>query len=389
MAMSRTERFIPALLGATAGALFLLDPDRGRLRRARLRDQAARLGRVVSDAAGQTSRDTANRAKGVAATVAGATRSNAVDDVVLEERVRSELGRLAGHVGAIAVRASGGRVIVSGDALADEADGIIAGVRDVSGVQDVQDELSRHHTAGQIAALQGAPRRPEARADLLQQRWAPATRLMAIAAGTAATATGLAARGPLGYLGALTGGLVAVRGLTNLELGLILGLTGGRRGIDIQKTIEVDAPPEAAFGLWSRFEEFPKFMSHVRTVERHDGQSHWSIRGPAEVPIEFDSVTTMIVPNEVIAWKSADGESIRHSGIVRFEPRDGGGTRITVRMTYTPPTGLLAHGIASALGADPKKALDDDLLRFKSLLEHGKASVGGRTTELEEVMTPA
>ena len=130
-------------------------------------------------------------------------------------------------------------------------------------------------------------------------------------------------------------------------------------------------------------------MSHVRRVERHDGQSHWTIRGPAELPIDFDAVITMNVPNEVLAWKSVDGEPIRHSGIVRFEARAGGRTRITVRMTYNPPAGLLAHGIASALGVDPKKALDDDLLRFKSLLEEGKASAGGRTARLDEVMSSA
>jgi uncharacterized membrane protein len=66
-----------------------------------------------------------------------------------------------------------------------------------------------------------------------------------------------------------------------------------------------------------------------------------------------------------------------------------GHTRITVRMSYNPPAGLLAHGIASVLGVDPKTALDDDLLRFKSLLEHGKASVPGRTTHLNEVMPGA
>jgi uncharacterized membrane protein len=383
----RTRRYVPALLGAAAGALFLLDPDRGRLRRARLRDKAIHASRMIGEAAAETSRDTRNRSKGAAATLKRATRDEAVDDVVLEERVRSALGRVTGHAGAIHVRASGGRVILSGDALTSEADGIVAAVRTVPGVSGVQDDLARHATPGKIPALQGTGRRTEARPDILQRRWAPATRLMAIAAGTGAAVTGLAVRGPLGYLGALIGGSVAVRGLTNLELGRVLGLTGGRQGVNIQKSIEVDAPPEAAYQLWSRFEEFPRFMSHVRSVERRNGGSHWTIRGPAEVPIEFDAEVTRNVPNELLAWKSMDGEPIRHSGIVRFEPRGHNRTRITVRMTYNPPAGLLAHAIASVLGADPKTALDDDLLRFKSLLEQGKASVGGRTTKLEEVMS--
>jgi uncharacterized membrane protein len=33
----------------------------------------------------------------------------------------------------------------------------------------------------------------------------------------------------------------------------------------------------------------------------------------------------------------------------------------------------VGHAVARLLGADPKRELDDDLLRFKSLLETGKA----------------
>jgi uncharacterized membrane protein len=196
----------------------------------------------------------------------------------------------------------------------------------------------------------------------------------------------LIVRGPLGYLGAAAGGIFALRGLTNLELGRIFGIAGGRQGVNIQKAIEVNAPPETVFGLWSRFENFPKFMAHVRRVERSDGQSHWVVGGPAELPIEFDAVVTRQIPNEVIAWKSVEGQPMRHAGIVRFEPRPEGRTRITVRMTYNPPAGLLAHGVAQLMGADPKKALDDDLLRMKSLLEEGKTSVAGHETKVEDVL---
>jgi len=36
--------------------------------------------------------------------------------------------------------------------------------------------------------------------------------------------------------------------------------------------------------------------------------------------------------------------------------------------------GALGHAVAALLGADPKKQLDEDLLRLKSLLEREKAS---------------
>jgi uncharacterized membrane protein len=56
-------------------------------------------------------------------------------------------------------------------------------------------------------------------------------------------------------------------------------------------------------------------------------------------------------------------------------------------MTYTPPAGALGHVFARLLGADPKKQMDDDLLRFKSLLETGKAT-GRETVSREELPVP-
>jgi uncharacterized membrane protein len=380
-------RVVPLIMGGIAVALFLLDPDRGRIRRARLRDQAARLARVAPDALSVTGRDTANRLRGVAAVASGAFRRESVNDVVLEERVRSALGRAPGHVGAVDVRAADGRITLSGAVLTTEADEFLRAAAAVAGVRDVEDALDRHDTPGHIPDLQGERRQPEPRPDVLQRQWAPATRLAAVVAGTGAAITGLMVRGPVGLFGVVTGGLVALRGLTNLQAGWILGLRGGRQSLNVHKTIQVDAPPEAAFALWSRFEDFPRFMSHVRSVERRgDDTSHWTVAGPAGLPVEFDAEVTKYVPNEVIAWKSVEGEPVRHAGIVQFEPRRGGRTRITVRMTYNPVGGLLAHGIASLLGADPKHALDEDLVRFKSLLEHGKTSAHGQETRLEEVM---
>ena len=41
--------------------------------------------------------------------------------------------------------------------------------------------------------------------------------------------------------------------------------------------------------------------------------------------------------------------------------------------------------VAKLFGADSKSELDDDLVRLKSLIEYGKASVGGTTVTREDV----
>jgi hypothetical protein len=52
---------------------------------------------------------------------------------------------------------------------------------------------------------------------------------------------------------------------------------------------------------------------------------------------------------------------------------------------YNAPAGALGHAVAKLFGADPKSELDDDLVRLKSLIEYGKASVGGTTVTREDV----
>ena len=59
-------------LAVGAAAMFILDPDQGRRRRAFARDKIARYGNEASDLATSTAKDLRNRAYGVAAETRGA-----------------------------------------------------------------------------------------------------------------------------------------------------------------------------------------------------------------------------------------------------------------------------------------------------------------------------
>jgi uncharacterized membrane protein len=112
-------------------------------------------------------------------------------------------------------------------------------------------------------------------------------------------------------------------------------------------------------------------MAHVAEVrDLGRRRSHWVVRGPAGSQFEWDSVLTEQSRPERLAWRSEPGAEIGQSGSVQFEPYRGG-TRVTVRMSYNPPAGAIGHGIAMLLGADPKRQMDDDLARMKSLIERG------------------
>jgi hypothetical protein len=53
--------------------------------------------------------------------------------------------------------------------------------------------------------------------------------------------------------------------------------------------------------------------------------------------------------------------------------RLGRGTRLDIKMSYSPAAGVFGHVVAKLFGADPKTELDEDLLRMKIFLETGKA----------------
>lgn len=144
-------------LGLGALLMYLADPQSGRRRRARLRDQAVHAATRAQEGADVVRRDARNRARGLAATARRWARPREAhpDDVVLMERVRAALGRVTSHPHALQVGANDGHVVVSGVALAHESGAILASVARVPGVKTVEDHLDLHEAAGRVPALQG------------------------------------------------------------------------------------------------------------------------------------------------------------------------------------------------------------------------------------------
>jgi uncharacterized membrane protein len=277
-----------------------------------------------------------------------------------------------------------------GHVLADELDALIERVGRVRGVEELHNELEIHRTADGVPDLQGGGRQREERPELLQENWAPTTRLLVGTVGGVLAVTGARTRGVAGsILGAMGLGLVA-RAATNLPVDRLIGLGSAQRGIEVEKTISVAAPVDQVWELWSNFENFSRFMSHLHEVRKIDeGRSHWVAAGPAGVPVEWDAIVTDWVPNKFIGWTSVEGSTIDTTGQVRFQPVSENETRIDVRLSYSPPAGATGHAVASLLGADPKHAMDDDLVRLKSLIEEGKTRANGEPVHLEEVAAPS
>ncbi len=369
--MNRTVGLISAA-GLGAGSMYLLDPDRGKRRRAEIRNKAKHINRVAVQAVGKTERDLRNHLLGVVAGIGSLVRSEEVADDVLQARIRSKLGRIVSHPHAIEVKVADGRVILTGPILADEVVPLVETISGTAGLKSIENLLELHENAADIPALQGGKRRGGERFGPFKTSWSPTTRLVAGLAGGALVLYGGKRRGALGSAMSTVGLGILGRALTNFETRQLIGINGDVKGIGIEKTITIDAPVDKVFTYWSHPENFPEFMTHVREVRRiGDGIYRWKVGGPAGFLIEWDAAITELDFNKTLAWKSLTGAIIEQEGVTRFTSNPDGSTRLDVKMSYKPPAGLLGHEIAKLFGFDPKQEMDDDLMRMKSFIETG------------------
>ncbi|MBI4444951.1 MAG: SRPBCC family protein [Acidobacteria bacterium] len=336
------------------------------------RDQVIHGLHKTGDALDATYRDLRNRTKGVIAETKSRISREVAADSVLVEKARSKLGRLVSHPSAIKVTVKDGIVTLSGPILAREVDRLLSRISSLRGIRGVENRLEIHQTADRTPGLQGGVARPGEPMEFMQTHWSPTARLLASGTGMALAIAGLRKGRLWGAALVPAGAALLARGLSNKEFKRLVGFGAGRKAVAVHKNITVGAPVEQVFEFWNNFQNFPKFMTSVREVrDSGAGRSHWTVSGPAGVPVEWDAVITRMVPNKTLAWKSVRGSTIGHSGIVHFFPNANGTTTIDIKLSYNPPGGALGHSLAALFGADPKRQMDEDLMRMKSFLETG------------------
>ena len=138
----------------------------------------------------------------------------------------------------------------------------------------------------------------------------------------------------------------------------------------ITKTVIVKADVKEAYQVWENFENFPLFMKNVKSVEKTGpNTSHWEVRGPAGITVDWNAETTRKEENKRIGWNTKDAKGdLTTSGQVTFNDLPQGETEVTVTMQYEPKAGV-AGDIVSKFVGDPKEKLDEDLRNFKAYVE--------------------
>jgi uncharacterized membrane protein len=148
----------------------------------------------------------------------------------------------------------------------------------------------------------------------------------------------------------------------------------------VQDSIDVQVPVQQAYNQWTQFEEFPKFMDGIQSVQQLD-ETHvqWvaQIRGERR---EWTAEITEQQPDEKIAWKTIEGE-VRNDGVVTFEPVGDNQTRVSVQMDVEGES--TAENVAGDLLGVVKEQVHGDLERFKQLIENRDQESGAWRGEIQ------
>jgi uncharacterized membrane protein len=144
--------------------------------------------------------------------------------------------------------------------------------------------------------------------------------------------------------------------------------------MELKAATTVHKSPEEVYDFWSSLDRLPSFMAHVDDVVITGPRtSHWKVSAPFDRELEWDAETTEQVPGSRLRWRSKEGADVANSGEVRFvRAPDGSSTEVHVTLTYDAPGGGLGKALAKYFGEDPSQQLDDDLRRFKQVVETGE-----------------
>jgi uncharacterized membrane protein len=242
------------------------------------------------------------------------------------------------------------------------AEGIDAGLRDLEnrgqglmhGVGSIFEAPSEWSDRRQDGSRQRSSAGPSL-------KWSPGPRLVAATIGTALMANCMARRTPSAVI------------LGTLGFGIFnRALTGARGGIEVQKTIEINAPVDRVFEFFSHPENYMRVSDVVTNVEIFGDGRFAKDMLIAGVPVHFEERIVRSEKDQLLASRSEPRSALRFCKQMCFESLADDRTRLHLHFTYHPLGGVLGHAMATMFGFDPKSVLTDLLMRAKFFLETGR-----------------
>ncbi len=136
--------------------------------------------------------------------------------------------------------------------------------------------------------------------------------------------------------------------------------------------VEVDAPIEFVWSLWSDLQQMPRWMKWIDSVTilpDNPELSRWKL---ATGGLEFSWQSRILkqIPNQIIQWESVDG--LPNRGAIRFYDR-GSSSIVKMTVSYAIP-GFLGQLMDNLfLGRVVESTLQADLERFRDYALNAKA----------------
>jgi len=128
--------------------------------------------------------------------------------------------------------------------------------------------------------------------------------------------------------------------------------------------IEVEAPIELVWGLWSDLEQMPRWMKWIDSVKispENPAISLWKLSSNG-LEFKWQSRMLKVVKQQIIQWESVDG--LPNQGAIRFYDRHGSSI-VKMTISYAIP-GLIGKIMDNLfLGRVVESTIQADLERFK------------------------
>ncbi|MEL6162950.1 MAG: SRPBCC family protein [Cyanobacteria bacterium J06641_2] len=137
--------------------------------------------------------------------------------------------------------------------------------------------------------------------------------------------------------------------------------------------VEVDAPIDVVWGMWSDLEQMPRWMKwidSVKVLEDNPELSVWKL-DTGGFNFSWRSRILKIVEHQIIQWESVDG--LPNRGAIRFYDRQNSSiVKLTVGYAIPGIIGKIMDDLF--LGRVVESTLQQNLERFKQYAQTGTVS---------------
>src|SRR5262249_30417542 len=250
-----------AATAAGAAALYFLDRERGKQRREAFFKNAERLAERATNGVA----DIHHRLEGKAIEAWHGLHQDQPSDRVLEQRIRSRMGRIVAPPRAVHVVSDGRVITLWGAAANNEIRRLVNTVESMPGVVEVLNHLEPHEANAPPA--QESPTLKQAHHETMLN-WTPAARLCAGTAGAALAVYGWKRKDPLGFSLSLLGAGMAAACTLEKNIHSILAFSEDCPGFELEETIRINAPISDLYEFWANPENYPKVFSHITAIDR-------------------------------------------------------------------------------------------------------------------------